>query len=102
MNEMTFRPIKADEAKQLTDNTNGVIDNKDAMDELNHIYGQIHEAINHGKYRIRTYVHYQDVIDKLCDDGYNAEFIRKCEEVNLDRFYENNRQVAIFDISWGR
>lgn len=97
MNEIQFRPIKANEAKRLTDTTNDV--NKDAMDELNHIYGQIHEAINHGRYRIRVYIHYQDVIDQLCAYGYNAKFVKKCEELNFNSFYK--RQVAIFDISWG-
>ena len=100
MEQITFRPIDALEAKRRTDDKNGVIENKDELDELNNIYGQIHDAINHGRYMIRIYVHHLAVIEQLETNGYNLKFINKHEEMNLE--YPNRcRTVVIFDISWG-
>ena len=98
MDEMKFRPIDALEAKRRTDCGRNLIDNKDAIEELNHIYGLIHEAINSGNYKIRAYIHYQYVIDKLDEDKYTIKVIRVCDEFTIDR--PKDKKVAIVDICW--
>ena len=100
MDDMTFRPIDALEAKRRTDCERNLIDNKDAITELNFIYGQIHDAVNSGKYKIRAYIHYQYVIDKLADDKYTINLIRVADEYSWD-CCPSERKVAIVDISWG-
>lgn len=99
MDDMTFRPIDALEAKRRTDCERNLIDNKDAITELNSIYGQIHDAVNSGKYKIRAYIHYQYVVDKLTDDKYTIDVVTIGDEYSWHR-YPSERKVAVIDISW--
>ncbi len=99
MNDMTFRPIDALEAKRRTDCERNLIDNKDAITELNSIYGQIHDAVNSGKYKIRAHIHYQYVIDKLTDNKYTIDVVKIYDEYNW-HCYPSERKVAVIDVSW--